>query len=469
MTPSSRASASTAHRLQDHPPRELPPSRREERGWPVVGAFPAYLRDPEGFLRRQYDRHGPVSVRPMIGGDWVFLLGPDASQAALTNRDKALANEPAWGFLVGPFFAGGLMLLDGAEHLTQRRLMQAAFTRDRLEGYTAAMHPIVDAALDRWQTGEGFLAHPALKELTLDIAARTFMGGADRHSGDAMDQVNADFIACVQAATALVRRPLPVGRWGRGVRARRRLETFLRGYLAEHRDAPGDDLFSALCQARDEDGLAFTDEQVVDHMVFLMMAAHDTSTSTLSAMLQFLGQHPEWQERCREEVLSLPERPGADDLDSLSAIDLVMKETLRLRPPVPVVVRRAMKETRILGVRIPAGANVTVSTLFTHLMPELWTDPERFDPDRFGPDRREDAAHRFAWEPFGGGVHKCLGMGFAGLEIKAVLCHLLRRFEVHVDPAYEAPLDFRSLPFPRDGQPVDLRPRPRRDPEEISR
>jgi cytochrome P450 len=91
-----------------------------------------------------------------------------------------------------------------------------------------------------------------------------------------------------------------------------------------------------------------------------------------------------------------------------------------------------------------------------HHQADLWPDPERFDPDRFAEDRREDKVHRHAWEPFGGGVHKCLGMFFAGAEVKLILHQLLRRFTWTVDPGYEVPLNYYSLPFPKDGQPVDL-------------
>ena len=105
---------------------------------------------------------------------------------------------------------------------------------------------------------------------------------------------------------------------------------------------------------------------------------------------------------------------------------------------------------------MPAGSTVAVGVQYSHVMPELWTDPERFDPERFGPERREDKAHRYAWSPFGGGVHKCIGLYFAGAEVKSILHRLLRTHEWRVDPSYVAPLDNHSLPFPKDGQPIDL-------------
>jgi cytochrome P450 len=134
-----------------------------------------------------------------------------------------------------------------------------------------------------------------------------------------------------------------------------------------------------------------------------------------------------------------------------------MKECLRLLPPVPVLARQTVKETEVLGRRIPAGRLTAVMVHLQHHLPELWPDPEVFDPERFAADRREDKVHRHAWEPFGGGVHKCLGMYFAGIEVKLILLNLLRRFSWSVDPAYRPPLDYASLPYPKDGQPVDLR------------
>jgi len=430
---------------------------RLRRGVPYIGGTFDYLRDPLAMMRRQYDEYGPVSDMDFVGRRWTVLLGPDACGEALRNADKAFANAPGWGALVGPFFDRGLMLLDFDEHHRHRRLLQEAFTRDRIAGYTAALGPAVAAGVAAWKPRPGFQAYPALKDLTLDLATQIFMGGADLATPDELDRVNAAFVDCVQAATSLVRLPLPGSRWGRGLRGRRLLEDFLGRHLARKRASDGDDLFSVLCHLS-VDGEELTDADVVNHMVFLLMAAHDTSTITVSTVMQYLGQHPEWQQRLRDEVAGLPDCPTLDQLDTLTGFDLVMKECLRLLPPVPVLARQAVRETEVLGYRIPAGRLTAVMVHLGHHMPELWPDPEVFDPERFAEDRREDKVHRHAWEPFGGGVHKCLGMFFAGAEVKLILLNLLRRFTWTVDPAYRAPLDYTSLPYPKDGQPVDLRP-----------
>lgn len=430
-------------------------------GAPLIGYGRQYIRDPLALWRSRHEQHGPVSWNGAFGMPAVLLLGPDACGTALVNADKAFANGPGWGRLIGKFFRRGLMLLDFGEHKEHRRILQEAFTPQRLTRYVEALHPVIARAVDEWSPGSDFRAYPAVKKLTLDLATSIFMGGTDGADSRRMDQVNRAFIDCVQAATSFVRYPIPGSRWRRGVVGRAFLEEFLREYVPIRRAGGGDDLFSVLCGVESDEGKRLTDTDIVNHMIFLLMAAHDTSTITISTMLRHLGQHPDWQARCRAESTALgTASPSLAQLSDLTSLDLVMKESLRLVAPVPSLSRYTVKDTEVLGHFIPAGTMVSVTPHFTHHMAELWPDPERFDPGRFAEDRREDKVHRYAWEPFGGGVHKCLGMYFSAAEIKAVLHHLLLRFSWQVDPAYETPMDYTSLPFPKDGQPIDLHPLP---------
>lgn len=426
------------------------------RAIPLVGPTLSYVRDPLATMRDQYDRHGPVSELTFIGRRWTALLGPDACSEALVNRDKAFSNELGWDYLVGPFFHGGLMLLDLDQHHRHRRLMQEAFTTERLRGYMDQLSPAAAQGIATWQPGSSVEVYPALKTLTLDLATQIFMGGADLADRAELDRVNRAFIDCVQAATALVRAPVPGTRWGRATQGRRLLEEFLGRHVATKRASGGDDLFSVLTRLTDDEGASFSDAEIVDHMIFLLMAAHDTSTITVSTMVRLLGQDPVWQERCREESWDLGETPGFDELGTLTSLDLVMKESLRLVPPVPVLARRTLADTEVMGVPIPKGRLTAVMLHLQHHMPEYWPEPERFDPGRFADDRREDKVHRHAWEPFGGGVHKCLGLHFAGAEVRAIMHQLLRRFRWTVPADYTPRLNYSSLPFPSDGQPVDL-------------
>jgi len=435
-------------------PRDLPRIVRGDRGLPFLGRVFEYAKDPIALMRHQWETYGPVAPFNSLGETGAMVLGPDACAEVLQNKDKAFAS--GWPKIVGPFFQRGLMLIDFEDHHVHRRIMQEAFVRSRLERYTEHMQPAIAQGMADWGDGGEFRSYWRLKQLTLDIAADIFMGGAADTSREEMDRVNRAFIACVQAASGIVRADVPMTRWGRAFRGRTVLEEFLRHYLPAKRATATDDIFSVLCHIETDDGERFSDQDVVNHMIFLMMAAHDTSTITSSTMIQLLGQHPEWQERCRAESEQLGDAPTMAEIETLTALDLVMKEALRLHAPVPVLMRRTVKDTVVQGVRIPAERDTIVAVQFSHLMEDYWTDPMSFDPERFAEPRREDRSHRFAWEPFGGGVHKCIGLHFGGLEVKSILHRLLRTYHWSVPADYQPPMDNHSLPFPKDGQPITL-------------
>ncbi|MFI0357876.1 cytochrome P450 [Actinomadura sp. 9N407] len=428
---------------------------RGHPGIPFVGNTLQVMRQPFKVARKRYEEFGPVTWGWLLGQRTVTVQGPEAAEAVLVNRDKAFANGPAWSYFIGPFFYRGIMLLDFEEHLHHRRIMQQAFTQKRLRSYMEAMAPGIASGIAAWEPGQGFKVYDHVKQLTLDLATDVFMGvELDRAEAD---RVNGAFIDAVRAGTAYVRFPVPGLRWHKGVQARKVLEEFFRRHLPAKRRDGGDDLFAALCQAETDDGHRFTDEDVVNHMIFALMAAHDTTTITLTTMAYYLAKHPEWQERLRDESLALG-KPVLEfgDLDALPSADLVMKEALRLLPPVPALPRRVVKDTSILGYHIPAGSTVVVPQLTNHQMPEWWPDPETFDPERFAPDRREDKVHKYAWSPFGGGAHKCIGLHFAGMQVKGILHQVLLNYRWSVPGRYEWPLDTTSLPSPKDGLPVRL-------------
>ena len=214
-------------------------------------------------------------------------------------------------------------------------------------------------------------------------------------------------------------------------------------------------MFGLLARAEGEEGTLFSDDDILDHMVFMMMAAHDTTTSTLSSMLYELGRHPEWQERCRDEIDVIEsEHPTVEDLDRLTVTRAVMRETLRRYPPLPVIPRMADEAFEFRGYRVPARTIVVIHPILTHHMPEYWTDPMSFDPERFLEPRSEHKKHPFHWVPFSGGVHLCLGMHFAEMQVKAILVALLRRHRWRVKPGYEMPFTRVPISKPTDGLPL---------------
>jgi cytochrome P450 len=191
-----------------------------------------------------------------------------------------------------------------------------------------------------------------------------------------------------------------------------------------------------------------------------MMAAHDTSTSATTTMAYHLAANPHWQQRCRDESARLGDGPlDIESIEKLEALDLVMNESLRMMTPLPFNMRQTVRDTDLLGFYVPAGTNVLTWPAMNHRLPELWSQPDRFDPERFAEPRAEHKKHRYAFAPFGGGAHKCIGMTFAQLEVKAIIHRLLRRYRIEpARPGYRPRWDYGGMPIPIDGMPLVLRP-----------
>jgi cytochrome P450 len=242
----------------------------------------------------------------------------------------------------------------------------------------------------------------------------------------------------------------------RGIRGRDFLRNTFRSMIAERRATGGEDFFSQMCLAKDEDGQSWSEDQILNQFNLLIMAAHDTTATSLTVMMAALGSHPEWQERLVQEVASLGEGPLDEDaLSKMVETDKVFREALRLVPPVPFIPRRATRDFHWQGYDIPAGTSLALNPGVTMLSDELFTNPTAFDPDRFSPERAEDRVHRFAWTPFGGGAHKCLGMHFATMQVKLFIATLFRSRGLLL-PGGAPQWQRMPIPKPKGGLPVIL-------------
>lgn len=446
MSTYSAVTPATARQIR----RTLPGSK----GLPFVGHTFSFIRDPIRMGNQMSAKYGNAFWIDAFGTTFVTLLGPEANELVFRNNADIFSNSKGWDYYIGKFFRRGIMLLDFEEHRHHRGIMQAAFKKPVLKQYLERMNPAIDRGITKWKPGNQFEILTHLKQLTLDIATDIFMG---EKLGPEADKINKAFVDCVRAGTALVRFPVPGGRWKKGLDGRKVLEDFFHSRIGEKRRNPQEDLFSRLCQAQDENGNKFSDDDVVNHMIFLMMAAHDTSTITLSMMFYFLARHPEWQEQVREESLRLGKNYlEHDDLASLEVAGRVMKEAMRLIPPVPSLPRKTVKDVTVNGHHIPAGSMITISPMLTHRMKEWWINPDNFDPDRFAEGRAEHKKNIYQYVPFGGGAHMCIGLHFAEMQVKAILHHVVQRYRWSVEKGYEMPVDYTSLPVPADCLPVKL-------------
>jgi cytochrome P450 len=238
----------------------------------------------------------------------------------------------------------------------------------------------------------------------------------------------------VAAAVSVVRRPIPGTQMNRGVKGRQFMIEYFGRQIAARRNGDGEDIFTQLCKTTTDEGALLSPQEIVDHMSFLMMAAHDTLTSSFSSFVYFLTVNPDWQQKLREEAQKLGLATGQplpyERLDDLPLTEMAFKESLRLIPPVPSIPRCAVRDTEFAGFRIPRGARVNVNPLYTHHMPDVWPEPETFNPLRFT-DEATRARHKYAFVPYGGGAHMCIGLHFAYMQAKMLrlsFAHDFRRF-----------------------------------------
>src|SRR6201746_2135152 len=429
-----------------------------DEGWPVIGRTLAVLADPKGEVERMAAKYGMVYRTMVLGETSLSALGPEANELLLFDQTKLFSSTYGWEIVLGRLFPRGLMLLDFDEHRLPRRALSVAFKSDSMKSYLAALDKGIAARVAQWKAQPGpMLFYPAMKQLTLDLAATSFLGA---EIGPEVDEITRAFVDMVAASISVIRKPLPFTKMARGVRGRERIVAYFSEQIPIRRAKGGEDLFSHLCQATHEDGALLSTQDIVDHMSFLMMAAHDTLTSSLTSFIGALAANPQRQQKPRGEVkpldLTPDEAPTFDKLEAMPLSEMAFKEAMRMKPPVPSIPRRATRDFTFKGYAIPAGTMTSANPLFTHHMPDIWPDPEAFDPMRFT-DEAQRARHRFAWVPFGGGAPMCLGLHFAYRQAKCFARHFLQNLSVSLEPGYTPQWQMWPIPKPKDGLRVTLK------------
>ena len=439
-----QAVTTSTDRLLADPPKpairrsELPPG---PSGLPVVGQAFRLKNDFVGLLREaaSYGDVSTASVKPLL----ICLVNhPDLNQEVLvTNHLKTGRGVTAFE-TIRWMMGDGLTASTGAFHLKQRRLIQPRFHRRQIEQYAATMTDLSSRKARQWRDGALVDMEQEMRGLTLQIVAKALF---DIETSDVVRRVGESFAESegyiysrltqpVFLRRLLHRLPVPSTRRFRAARAY--LDDLIYGLITERRQsgAEGDDLLCMLLQARYEDAEdegdgGMSDELVRDEAVSLYIAGHDTTATTLTYAFWLLSQNPEVEQRLHAELDDvLGDRDATlDDLPNLPLTDQIVTETLRLYPPFWLLGRMTFEPIELAGHRIPAGVSVVVSPLITQRDPRWFDDPLEFHPERWTDEFRSELP-RFAYFPFGGGPHQCIGEGFAWMEAKIALATLHRRW-----------------------------------------
>jgi cytochrome P450 family 135 len=357
-------------------------------------------------------------------GTWVFVTDPDAVKQIFTGDPRLLHAGEANVVLLPVLGSHSLLLLDEDAHMTQRKLMLPSFHGERMRGYEQTMAEVATRELERWPDGAPLSAWPTMQAITLEVIMRTVFGVTDadrlRRLGDALQSSLSWTADPKRMARLALLGPQRIAERGTLRKALQPTDDLIFEEIRARRDAPDlaerDDVLSLLLQARHEDGSEMSDQELRDELMTLLVAGHETSATALAWALEALARHPAVLSRLREEV----------DAGEDTYLDAVVKEILRLRPVIALVLRRLTEPMEIGGRLLPAGANVAPCIYLIHRRADVYPDPRAFRPERF----LEKPPGTYTWIPFGGGVRRCLGASFAQFEIKVVLRELVRRLDL---------------------------------------
>ena len=399
-------------------------------------------------LRR--DRLGTFAAIHRVGHTVVIHIG---RRPVIMTSEPAFIHEvlveQAYDFIKGynyqflkRLLGLGLVTSEGDLHKRQRKLAAPALTPKRIAGYADTMAAFADRAQAAWKDGETIDVSAAMTDLTLEVVAKTLFDTSMRDDARVIDEsFRAGSAWVMDESDRIFHLPfsLPLPRILRMKAAMRRLNDVVGRLIAERR-ASGDkgDILSMLLAAKDDtDGSTMSDEQIRDEAITMIFAGHETTANGLAWTFHLLAQHPEILARLRAEVDgALGGRlPALADLPRLPYALQVFKESMRLFPPVPMIVRRARRPVEVTGYKLDEMQGVAVNIWALHRRPDFFPDPERFDPDRFSTEN-EKKLPRHAYLPFATGPRVCIGNHFALMEGQILLAHLVQR--VDFQPAAES-------------------------------
>ncbi|WP_181233821.1 cytochrome P450 [Enhygromyxa salina] len=428
----------------------------ELRGLTRYGNTLELMLDTDGFMARTFDSADVVRAR--FGGDWVVLArAPELIEQVLVTQSRSFMKDRITRD-VAELLGNGLLVSDGELWRRQRRLVQPAFSRDRIADYAGGMVEAARRHAAAWREGQVADLYGMLMRLTRDVVVATLLRGKHVQNADdfgaALETLMARYADWRHAVfPGLGRLPLPENR--RFAAARRRMYAQVDAVIAERRrSGSGDsgdllDLLGMLMAARDECPAQLSDEQLRAEVLIFYIAGHETVAMTLSWVFALLSRRPSaWDLLTREVDAVLGMRDAtAEDAPKLAYTEQVILEAMRLYPPIWTIGREALEDVELDGLTLTRGTQVWLVQWAAHRNPRYFPQPLAFLPERWENDLGARLP-RFAYFPFSGGPRQCIGNRFAMLETVLVLATLVQRWRPEIAP--------RDQPKPRFS--ISLRP-----------
>ncbi len=399
---------------------------------PLLGHMLEFGKNPFDYMVRLRNSLGEIGEFRMFHQKMVLMTGPEANEAFFRAPDAQLDQSQAYKIMT-PIFGKGVVF-DAPPHKKDQQLkMLMPVLRDKpMRGYAKVIVQEVEQMIANWgDTGEIDLLE-FMKELTIYTSSHCLLGDEFRYElNEEFAKIYHDLEKGVNPlAFVFPYLPLPVFR--RRDKARARLQELVTGIIAKRAQKPekSEDAFQLLIESKYDDGSDLSAHEITGMLIGTIFAGHHTTAGTAAWTLLELARRPE----CMEPVLNeLDHHFGADgevtfqSLREIPALENVIKEVLRLHPPLIFLIRKVMQDFHFKGYTVKAGKYVCASPRVSHRIADVFPEPEKFDPDRYSEARQEDAKP-FSWIAFGGGKHKCSGNAFAMLQLKAIFSILLRRY-----------------------------------------
>ncbi len=398
---------------------------------PVIGHAFQFLRDPIPLLERGYQEHGSVFSLRLGPKPAVVLLGPENNRFFFTETDKLLSIREGYPFFIKMFHERFYFFAEFEEYLEQRAIVLPRFQGRQMNQYVSTMAQETCDLIEQLGESGSFDLIPTLGPLVMNIAAHAFLGPEFR--GRLGGEFFTDFRHFSGGMEPVLPLWLPLPKLIRSQKAKKKLHRVLGELIQRRRRQPPAeaDFLQTLVEARFSDGRPIDDEMVINLILLLVWAGHETTAGHISWALIDLLQHPDYLHTVideQDELIGDRQDLTMADVRQLSRIDWAVKETERLHPVAYILMRTAAEDLEIEGFRVPQGSRVFAAPSISHRMPHVFPEPDRYVPERFSPDRDESRTPH-SLIGFGGGVHRCAGVNFAYLEMKVALSLLFQHYE----------------------------------------
>lgn len=409
-------------------------------GLPLLGHTVEFAANLLGLLQRAYSEHGEVAGLKVFGRDIVLLSGPDAQEALFRAPDEVLSPNEAYKIMT-PVFGKDIVYDASPERMAEQLgMLRPALQDKRMRSYGEIVARETRKAVDSWGESGDIDLVEFCAQLTNYTSTHCLIGREFREQmSEEFARVYYDLERGVTPA-AYIHSNLPLPSMIKRNKARARLVSMIDEIVQQRQKSGevGEDFLQTLMDARYKNGDKLSPHEITGMLLASMFAGHHTSSVSTAWTLIELIKHPDFLDRVLHELNSVYQ-PGDDvtfmSLRQIPLTELAVKESLRLHPPLYILLRSALVDFEYAGHLFPKGTWLATSPWVSHRMGSVFKDPEKFDPDRFGPGREEDKK-QFSFIAFGGGRHKCLGNAFALLQVKTIFAILLRgfRFELLHDP-----------------------------------